>query len=91
MSCLIADRASDSDAFHAELAERNIEAAIAAPVPRLETVPSAQRRGMRYGWLKRGRRMAPPAISECAQRSPGFLYPAGICLWLNQDSNTTGN
>ena len=33
----------------------------------------------------------PPAISEYAQRSPGFLDPAGICLWLNQDSNTTGN
>ncbi len=48
LPCLIADRTTDSDAFHAELMERNLEAAISVPVPRLETVPSAQRRGTRY-------------------------------------------
>ena len=91
LSCLIADRAYDGDAFRAWRAQRDMEAVI--PARRGRTDPSlttrngtgrATPRGI--GRLKPWRRVA-TRYDKYAQRFLGFLYLAAAWLWL-KSTNT---
>ena len=90
LSCLIADRAYDGDAFRAWRAQRGIKAVIPArngrtnPSPTPERYPARNAVARDLGWLKRGRR-----YDKYARRFLGFLYLAGAWIGLQSYLNAT--
>ena len=85
LSCLIADRAYDSDGFCAWLVQRDIEAVIPArqgrtPQPHApERYQARNARGI--GGLKQWHRVA-TRYDKYAQRFLDFLYLAAAWIWL---------
>ncbi len=94
-SCLMADRAYDSDSFRAWLAQRGTEAVLPARKGRTNPQPhdperyqarNAVERGL--GGLKQGRRVA-TRYDQYAHRCLDFLYLAGAWIWRKSHINRT--
>ena len=93
--CLMADRAYDGTPLRAWLAQRGAEVVIPARKGRTNPQPhdpepykarNAIKRGI--GWLQRGCRVA-TRYDQYAHRFLGFLYLAGVWIWLQSYLNTT--
>ncbi len=93
LPCLIADRAYDSDAFHAWLEQQGIEAVLPARRRRLNPHDPERYQARNaveriIGWLKHRRRVA-TRYDKYAHRFLGFLDLAGAWIWMNSKLHRT--